>query len=291
MWRVKEKIYGLPTFHFCLIMVIYLAYLYVFCILQQYQSMFKRNPFMHDVFTCPYQFKCCCYCALSVKTFSDKVEVALAGEHTASSHSRSSGIVSVKQMSAVKRAVKSSPLSVSRQVHANLENFSPKKIVPFDRRSQKAVARLVRSELREIMAERVFGIDLDNTEGSMNRLADSICLIKLIARNNDSADDFHMDEHQVVQVGHQFKDGVTFMTVTTPHLPNNRVRANSCKFQTQGHFDGAFNWCNRDLALLAFGMNSTGAHYNPVSINCQFGIQDFIRMVLKHYLCRFVCMV
>ncbi len=133
--------------------------------LQQYRSMSKRNPFVRDVFTCPYQFKCGCYCALSVKTFSDKVEVALAGEHTASSHSSSSGILSVKQRGAVKRAVRSLPHSVGSQVQASLENFSPGKRVPFDRRSQKAVARLVRSERKEIMAERVPGIELDNTEG------------------------------------------------------------------------------------------------------------------------------
>ncbi len=41
---------------------------------------------------CPYRFKCGCYFALSVQTYADKVEVALAAEHTASSHSRSSGI-------------------------------------------------------------------------------------------------------------------------------------------------------------------------------------------------------
>jgi hypothetical protein len=52
------------------------------------------------------------------------------------------------------------------------------------------------------MAERVLGIVLDGTEGSMNRLAVSICLIKLIAQHKDPADDFHMEEHQVVQVGH-----------------------------------------------------------------------------------------
>ncbi len=113
------------------------------------------------------------------------------------------------------------------------------------------------------MAERVSGIDIDDTEGSMNRLADSMCLIKLIARHNDPADDFHMDEHQVVQVCHQFKDGVTFMTVTMQHLLNNMARMDNCKFQTQGHFDGAFNWCNMDFALLAFGTNRMGAHYNP----------------------------
>ncbi len=74
---------------------------------------------MRDVFTCPYRFKCDCYCALSVKTFADKVEVALAGEHTASSHSRSSGILSVKQRSAVKRAVRSSPHSVGSRIQAS----------------------------------------------------------------------------------------------------------------------------------------------------------------------------
>ena len=229
--------------------------------------MSKRNPFVRDVFTCPYRFKCGCYCALSVRTFHDKVEVALAGEHTASSHSRSSGILSVKQRSAVKRAVRSSPHSVGSQVHASLENFSPGKRVPFDSQSQKAVAHLVRSERKEIMAERIPAIDLDNTEGAMNRLADSICLVKLLARHNDPADEFHMDEHQVVQVGHQFKDGVTYMTVTTQHLLNNLARADNCKFEAQGHIDGAFGWCNRDFALLGFGVNSMGDHYNPVSIS------------------------
>ncbi len=111
------------------------------------------------------------------------------------------------------------------------------------------------------------GIVIDDTEDSMTRLADSICLLKLIARHNDPTDDFHMDGHQVVQVGHQFKDGVTFMTVTTPNLLNNLARADNCNFETQGHFDGAFNWCNKDFALIAFEMNSMGAHFNPVSIS------------------------
>ena len=127
-------------------MLFCVAFLDVFCILQQYRSMSKRNPLVRDVFTCPYRFKCGCYCALSVKTFSDKVEVALAGKHPASSHTSSSCILSVKQRSAVKRAVRSSPHSVGSQVHASLENFSPGKRVPFDSRSQKAVARLVRNE-------------------------------------------------------------------------------------------------------------------------------------------------
>jgi hypothetical protein len=83
------------------------------------------------------------------------------------------------------------------------------------------------------------GIGIDGTEGCMNRLHKSLCLEKLIARHNDPDDEFHMDEHQVVSVGHQFKHGVTFMTLTTPHFLNNMARADNCCFQTQGHFDGA----------------------------------------------------
>ncbi len=98
------------------------------------------------------------------------------------------------------------------------------------------------------MAERVPCIDLDGTERSMNRLADSSCLIKLIAWHNDPAEDFHKDEHQVVQVGHQFKDGVTFMVLSMQHLLNNMAIGDNCNFETQGHFDGAFNWCNKDFA-------------------------------------------
>ena len=125
--------------------------------------MSTKNPFVRNVYTCPYRFKCGCYVALSVKTYAQKVEVALSGEHTPESHTRSNGILTVKQRSAVKRAVRSSPQLVGSQVHAGLENFSPGKRIPFDSRSQKAVARLVRTERKDIMAERVPGIDLDNS--------------------------------------------------------------------------------------------------------------------------------
>jgi hypothetical protein len=116
------------------------------------------------------------------------------------------------------------------------------------------------------MAERVPSTDLDGTEGSMNCLADSICLIKPIALHSDPADDFHMDVHQVVQVGHQFKDGVTIMTFTSQHLLNNMARGDNCSFETQGHFDRAFNWCNKDFGC---------AFQSCLHQHWQFGIQDF----------------
>jgi hypothetical protein len=41
-----------------------------------------------------------------------------------------------------------------------------------------------------------------------------------------------MDEHQVVQVGHQFKDGVTFMVLSTQCLQKNMARADNCNFKS-----------------------------------------------------------
>ncbi len=82
------------------------------------------------------------------------------------------------------------------------------------------------------MAERVPCIDIDSTEGCMNRLAKSICLINLLVRHNDPADDFHMDGHQVVKVSHQFKHGVTFMILPSkflrPHLLNTMAGGDNC---------------------------------------------------------------
>ena len=101
----------------------------------------------------------------------------------------------------------------------------------------------------------------------MNQLAESLSLIKLLEKHNDPLDPFHMDEHQPVCVGHQFKDGITFMCVSSSHFLNNLARAVNSTCQIQGHFDGAFNWCNKDFALLGFGVNSMGAHFNPVSVS------------------------
>jgi hypothetical protein len=94
-----------------------------------------------------------------------------------------------------------------------LQNFSPGKHVPFDHRSRGALNRLVRRTRSEIMTSQVPcpGIKLDGSEGSMNQLIESLSLVKFIERHNDPTDSFHMTEHQVVSVGHQFSDGVNFM--------------------------------------------------------------------------------
>jgi hypothetical protein len=142
-----------------------------------------------------------------------------------------------------------------------LQNFSPGRGVPYDKRSRSAVDLLVRKTRKEVVSARVGGPELDGAEGSMNALAESLSLIKFLERHNDPANPFHMDEHQPLCVRHQFKDGVTFMCLTTPHLQpeNNMARAENCGCQKTAHVEGSFG-------MISICMNM-GAHYNPVSVS------------------------
>lgn len=202
-----------------------------------------------------------------MKRYPDKVELFMSGKHDASSHARSSGILTEKQRSAVKTAVRVSPLSVGSAVHSGLKNLSPGHHVKADRRHRDAVSRLVRQERTAIAEERSAGVDVDGTYGSMLEFAMQMDFGMKIRKHNDVNDTYHMDEHEVITCGYQFSGGVTFLNITTPHLLLNMARAKNCGWQTQGHFDGTFNLCVKEFALIGFGMNSMGGHFNAVSIN------------------------
>jgi hypothetical protein len=84
-------------------------------------------------------------------------------------------------------------MAVVSQVHASLQNFSPCRRFPYDARSRQAVALIVRKTRAEVLQERVPGITLDGSEGSLNHLAESISPVKLLERHNDPAYSYHMD--------------------------------------------------------------------------------------------------
>jgi hypothetical protein len=134
------------------------------------------NGFVRHQYNCPYRRKCDCFVAIAVRTFGDKVQLFVSGEHTKDSHAEGKGTLTVKQIAAVESSIRSAPLSVGSQVHANQKNFSPGKHVASDRASQAAVNRLVRKHRKELMAARIPGINLDDTEGAIFRLAQSLSL-------------------------------------------------------------------------------------------------------------------
>jgi hypothetical protein len=50
----------------------------------------------------------------------------------------------------------------------------------------------------------------------------------LIAHHNDLEGECHLNLHEVVCIGNQWKEGVAFMELTTPHLMFNLVLAAKC---------------------------------------------------------------
>ncbi len=95
------------------------------CVRQCYQSMSqKAKGFRSEQFHCPYRFKCGCYVALSVKYYAEIVVLLQAGNHDLKSHAagKQKSLLSVKQIGAVKRAARSAPLQVGRQVHDGIQS-------------------------------------------------------------------------------------------------------------------------------------------------------------------------
>jgi hypothetical protein len=64
-----------------------------------------------------------------------------------------------------------------------------------------------------------------------------------------------MDEHQTFCLDYPFKDGITFMCLSTPHMLLNFTRMTNCGWQKQIHLDGAFNFCVKDFGLVGIGYN------------------------------------
>jgi hypothetical protein len=110
-------------------------------------------------------------------------------------------------------------------------------------------------------------INLDDTENAMIWLSQSLSLSRHIKKHNDPSDPHHLDEHQTLCLGFQFKDGIVFMCQSTPHMMLNLARMTNCRWQKQIHVDGAFNFCVKDFSMVSIGCNSMEAHFKPISLN------------------------
>ena len=103
---------------------------------------------------------------------------------------------------------------------------TPKLTHPPTRARRAGIATFI-----QVKQVRVPGINLDDTEGAMVRLAQSLGLSRHIKRHNNPDDPYHMDEHQTFCLGYQFKDGITFMCLSTPHMLRNFARMTNCGWQ------------------------------------------------------------
>ncbi len=88
---------------------------------------------------------------------------------------------------------------------------------------QRTVDRLVLQERVKLYQPIVHGIDLDGRQGSMQRLADEMSIVKLIHLHNSGGR--QSDPHEPVCCGSQFSLGVSFTCLATLHFLINMARA------------------------------------------------------------------
>ena len=194
------------------------------------------------------------------------VVLKVSGEHDGSSHVRDqSAHLTVSQKALLRRATKTAPNESARQLVRNSSNFSPDKRTGQDPDSIRSAQRIVSQQRRRLALSQTQGVQLDKSNGAMTRLASELDLAALIARHNDPEDDYHLDLHQVVCIGSQWNNGVTFMEVTTVNLLFNVGRAMQTGWELQVQADGSFDYCESKLGVIVFGVHSLRGIFRPVS--------------------------
>jgi hypothetical protein len=182
--------------------------------------------------------------------------------HTKRDHADDRSLnITHQQRFGIHRAVRAAPLQPGPAVIDRSASFSPEKVIRVNPNRQRAVDRLMLQERVKLYQPLVHGIDLDDRQGSMQRLADEMSIVKLI--HLQKSGERELDSHEPVFCGSQFSLGVSFMCLTTLHFLINMARAKNCGWQLQGYFDGSFNFCEKSIAMLGFGMGSLGAHSIP----------------------------
>ena len=195
-----------------------------------------------------------------------KIALLVSGHHDSSSHAHSKGkFLSNTQSTALRQATKCAPTETPRQIRRNMDNLRPEQQIPHE--LFRSAQRVVHKQRTETLSSYVAGAELDGSNGSMTRYADSIDLSQLAKRHDDPADPYHLKMHEVVCLGAQFHGGVTYMGLTTPHMLLNLGRAIQSEWEVQLQADGSFNFCDRKFGLLSFGVNSLNAKFRQVAIS------------------------
>ena len=209
------------------------------------------------LYRCPLNYLCGCKVQHKIFYSVGQVVLKASGEHDGSSHiPDKSAHLTNSQKGTLKRSTKSVPNESARQLVRNSINFSPDKRTSQDPSSIRSAQRVVSLQRRALALHNTQGIVLDESNGAMTRLGEKMDLASLIVRHNDPSDEYHLDLHQVVCIGNQWSQGVTFMELTSLHLLFRVGRGMQTGWELQVQADGSFDFCASKLGVVVFGIHS-----------------------------------
>ncbi len=116
---------------------------------------------------------------LQVRNTANSTEMFVKQMHTKRDHADDKFLnITHQQRYGIHRAVQAAPLQPGAAVIDRSASFSPEKVIRVNPNRQRAVDRLMQKERVKLYQPLVHGIDLDGRQGSMQRLADEICIVK-----------------------------------------------------------------------------------------------------------------
>ncbi len=197
------------------------------------------------LYACPYANRCRCPVKFRVvKNEKELREVLLYtfDKHTPESHlvDHSSRGLKLPQKGAVQAAVRMHPMASSTDVRRNLHLVDKKRRdeVYISPAKKRTVQCEVAKEHRKVLSEFNNGEQIDRTEGSLTRMCEKIYIQKRVAEHNRPGG-AHLQLHQPVCLGYQFKKGVS--------LPIIQLHSLCCMGPAQSTPSGRLQWDSTGL--------------------------------------------
>jgi hypothetical protein len=136
-----------------------------------------RDKVEHFLYACPLLQRCKCQCEAKISHFPTAIILYVSKLHTAHDHvcERDSGkYLTFQQKSFIANAIKVAPLQTGSKLIRNVQD-SPTKAI--DHKYKGSVDRLVRKQREKIVNVSLDGMVIDNTLGSLSRLANAIWIV------------------------------------------------------------------------------------------------------------------
>ncbi len=186
---------------------------------------------------------------------------------TAESHiqDKVTKLLSLPQAAAIQQIVQTMPMANATNVRRRLELHSDKaaKVSPGKQHSD-LVARAVASACARALQPFTQGEQLRGEEGSLIRLSEKIFLQTLVREHNEGGK--HLDLHQPVCLGFQYRGGVTYGNYATPMLLLHACRGVNSQWPFRAGFDATFGLSNKQFDLMGITAFSLRGRANPICL-------------------------
>jgi hypothetical protein len=156
-------------------------------------------------------------------------------EHAAESHGHN--FLSIPQSAALEQMVSTNPMVSATSVRRGLD-LHPDPAAKSYHSNQRRVAREVAAARLRALEPIFQGGKLDGEQGSLKRLSEKIYLKTLVDEHNRAGK--HLQLHDPVYIGHQFKDGIIFGCYSTPMLLLHPSRGINSGWLLLAGFDSTF---------------------------------------------------